>query len=54
MPIRATAVLVASFWSAVVSMVALYIVKAILGLRLTEAQEREGLDISSHGERAYN
>ncbi|MGB8818063.1 MAG: ammonium transporter [Rhizobiaceae bacterium] len=52
--IQATAVIVAIVWSAVVSIVALYIVKAILGLRLTEAQEREGLDISSHGERAYN
>ncbi len=52
--IQATAVIIAVVWSAVVSIVALYIVKAILGLRLTEAQEREGLDISSHGERAYN
>jgi ammonium transporter, Amt family len=52
--IQATAVIVAIVWSAVVSIVALYIVKALLGLRLTESQEREGLDISSHGERAYN
>jgi Amt family ammonium transporter len=51
---QATAVIVAIVWSAIVSVVALYIVKATLGLRLTEAQEREGLDISSHGERAYN
>ena len=40
--------------SAVVSVIALYIVKAIMGLRPTEAEEREGLDITSHGERAYN
>ncbi len=51
---QATAVIIAIVWSAVVSIIALYIVKAILGLRLPEAQEREGLDISSHGERAYN
>ena len=49
-----TAVIVAIVWSAVVSVVALYIVKAVMGLRLPEAAEREGLDISSHGERAYN
>jgi Amt family ammonium transporter len=30
------------------------IVKATIGLRLPEAAEREGLDITSHGERAYN
>jgi len=49
-----TAVVIAIVWSAVVSLVALYIVKAIMGLRPTEAEEREGLDITSHGERAYN
>lgn len=49
-----TAVVIAIVWSAVVSAVALYIVKAVMGLRLPEAAEREGLDISSHGERAYN
>ncbi|QPC86058.1 ammonium transporter [Mesorhizobium sp. NBSH29] len=48
------AVVIAVVWSAVVSIVALYIVKALMGLRLPEAAEREGLDISSHGERAYN
>jgi Amt family ammonium transporter len=38
----------------VVSLIALYLIKATLGLRVEEAQEREGLDITSHGERAYN
>jgi Amt family ammonium transporter len=52
--IQLTAVVVAAVWSGVVSFVALLIVKAVMGLRLTEAAEREGLDISSHGERAYN
>jgi ammonium transporter, Amt family len=52
--IQATAVVIAIVWSAVVSLIALYIVKAILGLRVPEAAEREGLDITSHGERAYN
>jgi Amt family ammonium transporter len=49
-----TAVVIAVVWSGVVSAIALYIVKAVMGLRLPEAGEREGLDITSHGERAYN
>ena len=40
--------------SAVVSLVALIIIKAIFGVRVSEQAEREGLDISTHGERAYN
>jgi Amt family ammonium transporter len=48
------AVLVTVVWTTVVSVVAMFIVKATIGLRLPEAAEREGLDISSHGERAYN
>jgi Amt family ammonium transporter len=52
--IQLTAVVVAAVWSGVVSFIALLIVKAVMGLRLTEAAEREGLDITSHGERAYN
>jgi Amt family ammonium transporter len=51
--IQAKAVGLVVVWTAVVSFVALYIVKAVLGLRVPEDQEREGLDISSHGERAY-
>jgi ammonium transporter, Amt family len=49
-----TAVIIAVVWSGVVAAIALYIVKAVMGLRLPEAGEREGLDITSHGERAYN
>jgi len=40
--------------SGVVSLVALIIIKAIFGVRVSEQAEREGLDISTHGERAYN
>jgi Amt family ammonium transporter len=47
------AVLVCIVWSGVVSFVGLTIVKAISGLRVTEAAEREGLDVTTHGERAY-
>jgi ammonium transporter, Amt family len=41
-------------WSGVVSLVAYKIVDLLIGLRVTEEEEREGLDISSHGESAYN
>lgn len=51
---QAWAVIVAVIWSGVVAYVALQVVKAVMGLRLPEAGEREGLDIVSHGERAYN
>ncbi len=47
-------VLVAIIWSGVVAFVALMICKFTVGLRVTENEEREGLDIASHGERAYN
>jgi ammonia channel protein AmtB len=30
------------------------ICKVVTGLRVAETEEREGLDIASHGERAYN
>jgi ammonium transporter, Amt family len=40
--------------SAVVSYIALMICKATVGLRVDDQAEREGLDISSHGERAYS
>jgi Amt family ammonium transporter len=51
--IQTKAVIVIVAWTAVVSLIGFYIVKAVLGLRVAEEQEREGLDITSHGERAY-
>jgi ammonium transporter, Amt family len=47
-------VIVAVLLSAVVSVIALYICKFTVGLRVDEQSEREGLDLSSHGERAYS
>jgi Amt family ammonium transporter len=52
--IQAKAVGVTIVWSAVVAAVALLIVKMVIGLRVPEEAEREGLDITSHGESAYN
>ncbi len=47
-------VLTAIILSAVVSYVALMICKYTTGLRVPEQEEREGLDIGTHGERAYS
>jgi Amt family ammonium transporter len=52
--IQAQAVGVAVVWSGVVTAVVLFIVKMVVGLRVSEDEEREGLDISAHGETAYN
>ena len=41
-------------WSAVVAFIAFKLVDLVIGLRVTEEEEREGLDISSHGETAYH
>ncbi len=41
-------------WSGVVALVLFKIVDMVIGLRVSEEEEREGLDISSHGETAYN
>jgi Amt family ammonium transporter len=47
-------VLITVVWSGVVSVIAYKIADLTVGLRVTEEEEREGLDISSHGETAYN
>jgi len=52
--IQLKAVLVTVVWSGVVAFVAFKIVDLTIGLRVTEEEEREGLDISSHGETAYS
>jgi Amt family ammonium transporter len=41
-------------WCGIVSLIAYKLVDLTIGLRVTEEQEREGLDTVSHGERAYN
>ncbi|MBT9504361.1 MAG: ammonium transporter [Burkholderiaceae bacterium] len=52
--IQLKAVLVTVVWSGVVSLIAFKLVDMVIGLRVTEEEEREGLDISSHGETAYH
>jgi ammonium transporter, Amt family len=51
---QATGVLITIVWSAVVAFIAFKLVDMTIGLRVTEEEERQGLDTSSHGERAYN
>ncbi|URI09997.1 ammonium transporter [Aquincola tertiaricarbonis] len=51
---QAKAVLLTVVWSAVVSVIAYKIVDLTIGLRVSEEDEREGLDITSHGETAYS
>ena len=41
-------------WSGIGSAILFFIVDKLFGLRPTEEAEREGLDLSDHGERAYN
>ena len=41
-------------WTAAVAFAGFYIVKRVVGLRVPEEEEREGLDITAHGERAYD
>jgi Amt family ammonium transporter len=52
--VQAKAVGVTIVWSGLVSLVAYKLVDLTIGLRVTEEEEREGLDISSHGETAYH
>jgi len=52
--IQLKAVLLTVVWSGVVSLIAYKIVDLVIGLRVTEEEEREGLDIATHGETAYH
>jgi Amt family ammonium transporter len=51
---QATGVGVTVLWSGIVAFVCYKVVDMVVGLRVTEDEEREGLDIASHGESAYH
>jgi len=51
--IQAKAVGVTLLWSGIVAAISYKIVDLTIGLRVTEDEEREGLDVTSHGEAAY-
>ena len=52
--VQATGVGTTIVWSGVVAFVAFKLVDMAIGLRVPEEEEREGLDITSHGETAYH
>ncbi|MBA3053853.1 MAG: ammonium transporter [Sphingomonadales bacterium] len=52
--IQAAAVGTTIVWAAIGTVVAMYVAKALTGLRVSPEVEREGLDLGEHGERAYN
>lgn len=51
--LQAEGVAITIVWSGVVALIAFKAVDVLVGLRVDEEAEREGLDISSHGEKAY-
>lgn len=52
--VQIQAVLVSVAWAAIGTAIAIFIAKAVTGLRVSNEVEVEGLDIGEHGERAYN
>jgi ammonium transporter, Amt family len=52
--VQALGVGITLVWSGLVSVLAYFVVKAVFGLRVSPEAEREGLDITSHGESAYD
>ncbi len=52
--IQGEAVIITIIWSAVAAFIAYKIADIVVGLRVSEEAEREGLDTTSHGERAYH
>jgi ammonium transporter, Amt family len=51
---QAKGVITCIVWSGVVSLVAYKLVDIVIGLRVSEEEEREGLDLTAHGETAYH
>ena len=52
--VQVKSVLFTIVWSGVVSFIAYKVADLLVGLRVSEEAEREGLDITSHGETAYH
>ncbi len=52
--IQAEGVIITIVWTAIAAFIAFKIADILVGLRVTEDVEREGLDLASHGESAYN
>ncbi|KEY60540.1 ammonium transporter AmtB [Serratia sp. DD3] len=52
--IQLLSVIVTLVWSSIAAFIAFKVADIAVGLRVPEEQEREGLDVNSHGENAYN
>ena len=52
--IQIKAVLITLLWSGIGSLILIYVTKAITGIRVATDDERQGLDLTSHGESAYH
>ena len=52
--VQAEGVVITIVWSGVVAFIAYKLIDMVIGLRVPEEAEREGLDITSHGETAYH
>ena len=52
--VQAEGVVITIVWSGIVAAICYKIVDLVIGLRVPEEEEREGLDITSHGETAYH
>ncbi len=51
---QAFAAVFTAVYTLIISLILLKVVDAVVGLRVTESEEREGLDVASHGETGYN
>ncbi|MEC9017371.1 MAG: ammonium transporter [Pseudomonadota bacterium] len=52
--IQIEAVLATAIWASIGTVIAIFVAKAVTGLRVSQEVEYEGLDLGEHGERAYN
>ena len=52
--VQLTGVVATIVYTAIVTAIIFFVIKAVVGLRVDEDQETEGLDIVSHGERGYD
>ena len=51
--VQATGVIVTAVWSIVATAVIVFITRALVGLRVSDDEETEGLDFIQHGETGY-
>lgn len=52
--VQTLGVIICIVWSGVVSFVAAHLIRMTIGLRVSATDERQGLDLTTHGENAYN